>query len=467
MCAEPFSITRRRLGIVCVIGILAVAAMVRQFHFGCDFLIQDVRYLQANEISKESVNIGITRDRISYIGKERVRARTVIRGDGLVLTPGLIDVNSCGWLKEDAAILKAKDGVTTFLNAHGDSFKANAKRFSASEKLNYATSVGLIPAFADHLKGEQMMAALEDSLRYGAYTISLSPEYTAETTPEIVTALSRHFANRNVLFTFHLRYSSQSEELKGLREAIDCAKAGNPVHILHITSTGATFHPEEARALIDAAVQAGGKITYDFYPYTAWASPIHQARFDGNWRERFQVDFSRVLVAGESNLSAERFEALRREPQKRLVIVDSIPQATVDYFATNTDCPIGSDSEASSTSTHPRGVGSFAKFINDYVDSGKVEFGQAIYRFSTLVAKRFSAHIPALADRGSIEVGKAADLVLWDREKIKSRASFADPLAPSSGVVAAFVNGVPVVLNGESVTGRASPGRHLKGVWAQ
>lgn len=449
------------------VGLLVTALAVWYHRTTRNYLLTSVRYLEADRISEETFYVGVTGGKITYIGRKPVRASLIIPGAGLILTPGLMDVNSCGWLDDDAAILKAKDGITTYLNAHGDSFRAEARRIKASEKLNYATSVGLIPVFANHLNEEQMIAALEDSLRYGAYTISLSPEYTAETTPEIVTALSKHFVNQNVLFTFHVRYSSESNELSGLREAIDCAAQGNPVHILHITSTGATFHPEEAQEMIDAATQTGAKITYDFYPYTAWASPIHQARFDGDWRERYQVDFSRVLVAGESNLSAARFEALRREPQRRLVIVDSIPQATVDYFATNTDCPIGTDSEAGPTSTHPRGVGSFTKFINDYVDTGKVEFGQAIYRFSTLAARRFSPYIPALANRGSIEVGKVADLVLWDREKIKSRASVADPLAPSSGVVAVFVNGVPIILNGEPVAGKVSPGQHLKGAWAQ
>ncbi len=175
-------------------------------------------------------------------------------------------MNSCGWLDESAAILKLQDGITTFLNAHGDSLKADARKNRASERLNYATSVGLIPVQANPMTGAEMFAALEDSLRYGAYTISLSPEYNAQTTPGVIAELSKHFSNKNVLFTFHLRYSSESQELEGLREAIACAAEGNPVHILHITSTGATFHPEEAKQMIDAAVRQGLRISLRFLP---------------------------------------------------------------------------------------------------------------------------------------------------------------------------------------------------------
>ena len=67
---------------------------------------------------------------------------------------------------------------------------------------------------------------------YGAYTISLSPEYNAETTPAIVSELGKHFAGRNVLFTFHLRSSSEAEELDGIKEALACAAFGNPVKII-------------------------------------------------------------------------------------------------------------------------------------------------------------------------------------------------------------------------------------------
>jgi N-acyl-D-amino-acid deacylase len=444
-----------------------LAAVVWYWRSACDFLITDVRHLQEDEISECRFHVGIKGDQISYVGRQRVRARTIIPGAGLILTPGLIDVNSCGWLSEEAAMLKLRDGVTTFLNAHGDSFKAAAKKVGASERLNYATSVGLIPAHARGLTGPELIAALEDSLRYGAYTVSLSPEYNAATTPEIIAELSRHFANRNVLFTFHLRYSSEAEELAGVREAIDCAAQGNPVHILHITSTGATFHPEEAREMIDAAVGRGLRITYDFYPYTAWSSSIHRARFAGDWLRRYQTDFSRVHIAGEAGLTKERFEELIDDPADRNVLVDSIPQATVDYYALGTSCPIGTDSEAGPDTIHPRGVGSFARFINDYVDTGKVPFGKAMHRFSTATAELYAPHIPGLAKRGAIRVGYEADLVLWDRAKIKSRADYTHPLEPSTGVVAAFVNGVPQILDGQPVAAAAASGMHLKGVRAR
>jgi N-acyl-D-glutamate deacylase len=219
--------------------------------------------------------------------------------------------------------------------------------------------------------------------------------------------------------------------------------------------------------MIHEAVLRGAKTSFDFYPYTGWSSSIHRARFDGNWLERYETDISHVHIEGASPLSREQFTRLSQDPVDRNVNVDSIPQSTVDYFALNTYCPIGTDSPADISTTHPRGAGSFTKFINDYVDSGKIPFPKAIYRFSTQVANDYAQYIPDLSHRGSVEIGKTADLVLWNLNDIKSRATYDNPHEPSVGVVAVFVNGIPVILNGHFETLKEPPGRHLKGVLAR
>ncbi len=65
-----------------------------------------------------------------------------------------------------------------------------------------------------------------------------------------------------------------------------------------------------------------------------------------------------------------------------------------------------------------------------------------------------------LADRGTIAVGNAADLVLFDPETIADRASFGDPHQYPEGIEMVIVNGVAVIDQGEH-TG-ALPGRLLR-----
>ena len=46
-----------------------------------------------------------------------------------------------------------------------------------------------------------------------------------------------------------------------------------------------------------------------------------------------------------------------------------------------------------------------------------------------------------LAQRGSIQVGNFADLVLFDAEKVKDNADFVQPFAQADGIVQVYVNG--------------------------
>jgi N-acyl-D-amino-acid deacylase len=148
--------------------------------------------------------------------------------------------------------------------------------------------------------------------------------------------------------------------------------------------------------------------------------------------------------------------------------VDSIPATTVDYFARETDAPIGSDSAPSDVSdVHPRGAGSFARFLHRYVDDGPDALGRALFRLSTQAYERFAPYVPELAERGRVETGYVADLVVWDPAAIRDRATIERPLEPSTGVVAALINGVVVVADGEPVDDGGEPGQWLRGRYTQ
>jgi dihydroorotase len=264
--------------------------------------------------------------------------------------------------------------------------------------------------------------------------------------------------------SFHARFSSYEHELEGVEEAFACAQQRAPVHVLHVTSTGATWHPREAAAIAARAHDLGLALFFDFYPYTSWSSGIQRARFQGDWLARYRVGWNRVRIAGVAGpVDADRLERLRRTGSDASVIVDSIPQETLDFFALETDAPIGSDTTPASRGSHPRGAGSFTRFMRTYVASGRLPLGTALHRFSTAACERFAPFIPALARRGRVEVGYDADLVLWDPRAIRDHATLDQPLAPSSGVHAALVNGVPVIVEGRYVAPSRDTGRWMQG----
>jgi N-acyl-D-amino-acid deacylase len=78
----------------------------------------------------------------------------------------------------------------------------------------------------------------------------------------------------------------------------------------------------------------------------------------------------------------------------------------------------------------------------------------AIHKMTGLTAKRFS-----LQQRGRIEIGCHADLVLFDADRIADRASFAEPAQISTGIHSVWVNGV-AAWSEQAVSGQRS-GRFL------
>ena len=116
---------------------------------------------------------------------------------------------------------------------------------------------------------------------------------------------------------------------------------------------------------------------------------------------------------------------------------------------------IGSDSAVRSFSgptcsgkPHPRGFGSFPRFVGRYVrDEGLVTLPEAIRRTTALPAATFG-----LANRGTIREGAYADIVIFNYERIIDTATFREPFSRPEGIEYVFVNGGMAVDGGE-ITG--------------
>ena len=71
-----------------------------------------------------------------------------------------------------------------------------------------------------------------------------------------------------------------------------------------------------------------------------------------------------------------------------------------------------------------------------------------------------TAYHLGIRDRGVIEAGKYADMVLWDPGIITDHATTEDPHALSAGIASVWVNGIQV-WDGQGITG-ALPGRVIR-----
>jgi N-acyl-D-amino-acid deacylase len=94
---------------------------------------------------------------------------------------------------------------------------------------------------------------------------------------------------------------------------------------------------------------------------------------------------------------------------------------------------------------HPRNFGAFTRKIRKYVLEDEIISMEKAIRAGTSLP----AEMLGLTDRGMIREGYAADLVIFDPEEIRDRATFTDPHHYSEGIHYLLVNGEPVIEHGK------------------
>jgi N-acyl-D-amino-acid deacylase len=106
---------------------------------------------------------------------------------------------------------------------------------------------------------------------------------------------------------------------------------------------------------------------------------------------------------------------------------------------------------------HPRAYGTYPRVLGKYVrEEGVLPLEDAVRKMSSAVAHRLG-----LRDRGMLQPGCFADVVLFDPDTIGDQATFEDPHQLSTGVRDVWVNGTRVLAGGTH-TG-ATPGQIVSG----
>ncbi|GAB3806621.1 N-acyl-D-amino-acid deacylase family protein [Virgibacillus kimchii] len=125
-----------------------------------------------------------------------------------------------------------------------------------------------------------------------------------------------------------------------------------------------------------------------------------------------------------------------------------------DYFG------VGTDALLIDGNPHPRCYGTFPRVIDNFTKQRKdITLEKAIQKMTSLAAR-----IMGVNDRGIINPGYYADIVVFDPKNIQDNARYIDPRQHSSGIKYVIVNGQIVVEDGQH-TG-ALPGRTIRRKWA-
>jgi N-acyl-D-aspartate/D-glutamate deacylase len=433
-------------------------------------------------------NVGIRDGKIVRISSEALSGRRVIHARGLVVAPGFIDLHQHGQELESQRV-KALDGVTTALELEigAPDVAQFLKAKDGHSLIHYGTSASHVAARAlvfgaplppgeilpksgtatDQPATTEQVMRIQDRLRAeldaGGLAIGMGIQYTPGATRLEVIDMFRLAAERSLPVYTHMRSAGHIEPgsaIESTSEVIGAAAVtGASLHIVHINSTCAR-DAMECLAMIEGARARGLDVTTEAYPYIAGMTFINSAVFNPGWREKMGIDYSDLVLpnTGE-HLTKERFDELHNSNTPQTVLIFSNTQEMVDKVIPHPLVMIASDGIPG----HPRNAGTYSRVLAQYVrEKGTITLMDALRKMSLMPAEMLERSTPAARQKGRLQEGADADIVVFDAATIADRSTFAKPMEPSVGVRYLVVSGTIVVDEGKIVPD-VFPGRALLG----
>lgn len=509
-----------RLGYVLLIGLLTLGqakhGTVSKAAERDSFLIVNARVLDGTGAAARRASVRVDGERIAAVGDLSPKpGENTVDADGLVLAPGFVDTHSHhadGLFEMRDALSVVSQGVTTIVaGVDGGSRLPLASFFDRLEETPVAINVA---SYSGHntlrseVMGEDyerhataaeiaaMKALLRDDMDAGALGLSTGLEYDPgiySHRDEVIT-LARVAAELDGRYASHVRSEDIHLE-SAIDEFIAIAHAADlPSQISHIKLARRSLWGE-APELLDKLNEAranGATITADIYPYTFYESTMRILFSKRDFDNRQSAEYALTELVRPEGLTISNYEpepelvgltiaeiAEERGEDPAAVLMDLI-RRDIEYEKTleggqrSNESAIGEAMSQSDVDTlmrwehtnicsdgdlvdgHPRGRGAFPRVLASYVrERGVLTLEQAVHKMTSL-----SASNVGIRDRGVIEPGAYADLVLFDPETVQDRATMEDKNRISTGIAKTWVNGELVFSDGEA-TG-AYPGRVVR-----
>jgi dihydroorotase len=187
---------------------------------------------------------------------------------------------------------------------------------------------------------------------------------------------------------------------------------------------------------------------------------IASAAYDG-WERRGPDAFSNLLwpATGE-RLTRESFDRYRK--QGGFVIQFGNTDEMVRAAVSHPLVMIASDGIVENGKGHPRGAGTFARVLGQYVREQKaLGLMDAVRKSSLMPAQRLESMSPQMREKGRIKVGADADISVFDAARVIDKATYENAARYSEGFRYVLVGGAFVVRDGK-VQEDLSPGQGIR-----
>ena len=341
---------------------------------------------------------------------------------------------------------------------------------------------------------KKMETIVDQAMKDGAVGLSTGLIYipgTYSKTEEVV-RLAKVASKYNGVYASHMRDEGDSVT-QAIEEAMHIGReAKMPVEISHFKLSGQQNwgRSKETIPMIMKARQEGLDVTIDQYPYTASSTSLSTLLPD--WvladgqdsikarlarpeirkqvteymlkklKKRKLKNFSYPVVAsfradssynGKSIEEVNLLKGRKHKPAEEAITimemmeqggagmvfhgmgdadVKAIMQYPFNMFASDASIRV-----YGSGNPHPRGYGTNARVLAKYVRDEKViTLEEAVRRMTSLPAQKFQLH-----SRGLLREGFAADIVIFDADKVQDRSTYDKPHQYTTGFKYVLVNG--------------------------
>jgi len=430
-------------------------------------------------------------------------ATTTIDAKGLIVSPGFIDPHTHADReykdpKTSHNLPFLMQGITTtIIGNDGDSFFPTATYKEIYAKQGIGTNAVQLIGHHEILEAVignsdikptpeeiiKMQELLQKEMDAGAFGMSTGLYYApgSYTSTEEIIALAKIVAKNDGIYDTHLRDENAYSIglIPAIEEAIEIGRQAKlPIHISHIKCLGvAVWHQsKDIIKLIESAQEEGIEVTANQYPYDASATSLNAA-VSPRWAEsggkdsllyRFNQPKFRNRILRETKKGIARrggperllivtvsdslffgktlFEIskmLNTSPEEAVYKVLNTGYVRVASFNMNTDdihnfmkqpwVVTGSDGNTG----HPRKYGSFPRKYHKYVQQEKVIDLGTFINNSTLK----TAEIFKIPNRGKLQEGYFADVIIFNPETFKDKADYKDAFQFSEGLEYSIING--------------------------
>ena len=464
-----------------------------------DYVIEGATIIDGTNKNPKFVgDVGILGERIFKIGNLKgVPRKETVKGNGLFLTPGFIDIHShVDWSIFRAPFAQSclNQGVTSCLGGNCASSPLGIGTFySEVESSGTAINIGVLignrpvrekvwgkrtkqPEYADVYREKEL---IDLGMEEGAFGMSTGLIYLVSEdayTWEIA-EMAKQLKPYGGFYATHCRGESE-EVLDSIREAIYIGEIAEvPVQISHIKVIGKENWGDMKRFLeiIKSARKRGLDVTGDQYPWRATGPSANYKLLTLLEREAIKDESPEVVLLKEmpdkykkytGKLLSELLENEKITPEDLIVNLnlkrdskiyaaylclseeDLILPMSEDFVMVCTDASLKTQKEIDKDdyeNEHPRRFSTYPEFLSKYVrDKGVCSWELGIYKCTGLPAWRMK-----LDDRGVIKEGAYADLVLFDPQKIESVADYIHQNNPPKGIHWVFINGKPALKDSE------------------